>query len=632
MIIARMAVLMALLIAQISAMAQEISVEEDAPPQTHAELEASFTNILNESNIPGAQIVLIENGDVSLSYNYGVSNIGQGTPVTDETVFRAGSISKSFIGVAVMMAQEEGLLSLDMPIAEATPDVEFANGWERDNPVTIAHVLEHTAGFYDITLAELIMSEPDMSIVEGLALNPYTRVSRWSPGTYSSYANSGPPIAAHAVELFRNTNYDDLLRDTILRPLGMSVSDLRLTPEVAARITESYQGTDLDPVPYGHIIIRPSGALNTTATELAQFVRMMINRGELNGTRFLTPASVERIERSETLQAATYHGLQPTYGFGNDAQFTERMAFRGHGGGIDGFIAIYIYSAELRSGAVIMINNAVGRDMQALLNAASGYLTRNHDPVLPDVYPVPPEELAAYAGYYVDSTPRSGFARLVSTFSPPTVASYDAVNGFVVAGTPRVPDGEYTMRRAHQAESSFARAQDRSYRRELRYANFTLVQISLPQLILRLGLSYGVGVGALMALLYGFIFTPIGFVRNALKRDDMTIGQGPKYMRLTALLSGLSVAGVLAIGFYASSLHYLDLTAIATMGPLSLSLFTLTLLAPAFAAMGLWVAITGSGETDWWKRSYFILANGLILAGLIWLSQFGWFGLKTWIL
>ncbi len=606
--------------------------DADGPPQDHEGLLAAFEEILSESTVPGAQIALVEDGALSLTYSYGVSNVAEGTPVTDETVFRAGSISKSFVGVAVMMAQEEGLLSLDTPIAEIVPDVEFANSWEDAEPVRIAHVLEHTAGFFDISVGEFLVSDPDITIAEGLAINPNTRVSRWAPGTYSSYANSGPPIAALALEQVRGIDYDDLLRDTILRPLGMEVSELRLTPEVEARISLSYTGDGTSPLPYGHVLMRPSGALNTTATELSQFMRMLINRGELNGLRLLSPESVARIERSETLEGIEFYGMDVTYGLGNGPQPTEKTIFRGHGGTIDGFLAVYAYSADLRSGIVIMLNQSSGATLQSLMDTVTGYLTRNFEPNLPPPYPVDMDELADYAGLYISRTPRSYRSHLTSPFKRPIVVSYNKEEGLVVEGVPRIPNGEYTMRRPERAESSFARATSRTYRRELRYAEETYEQVSLLRVMQRMVLSYGVGFGALMVLAYSFLYAPISFARRRLSRPRPEKPKLSKYMRTLSLLAAFCVAGLLSAGFYATSLHYLELAIFTEVNQLTLSIFALTVLAPLFAALGIWITITGEGNESTIERSYFVLANGFILVGFLWLFQFGWLGLKTWML
>jgi CubicO group peptidase (beta-lactamase class C family) len=599
-------------------------------PQTRSELINALDDVLEASPIPGAQIVLIEDGEVSLSYTFGVSNREAETPVTQNTVFRAGSISKSFIGVALMMAAEDGLLSLDMRVADAAPDVEFINPWEDTDPLTLAHVMEHTAGFYDISLQEFLMNDPGITIAEGLAINPRNRISRWRPGTYQSYANSGPPIAAHALELVRDQDYDTILRESVLRPLGMEGSDLQLTRAVERRISNSYTESLDGPVPYFHILMRPSGALNTTALELSQFVRMLIGRGAVDGVRLLSPESVDRIERSETLEAVQFYGLDATYGLGNGPVYHDSLVFRGHGGSIDAFNATYAYAPELRDGYVIMLNGDDSRAAQTLAETLANYILRDFEPDLPTPYDVDQDELAAYAGYYYSRTPRGRFDEAMQAFASPTRATYSADTGLVVAGAPRVPSGEYTMRRLERAESSFVRALDRTYRHELRYSSITYIQAPFWQYLLRLLLPIGIAVGAAMALGYEILRIPLFVFRVIRKKPTPPKRRGPPLLRPLAILSGLSVAAIAYLFYDVGQMHYTQMAQVASLSPLTLAIFTLTIAAPFFAAVGLWTAVLSEGEAGPGKRGYHILAMSLILAGWLWLSQWGWIGLQVW--
>lgn len=611
-----------------TAMAQES--DEASPPQTRAELADALEARLSESSVPGAQVVVIEDGEVSLSFTYGVADRDTGNPVTEDTVFRAGSISKSFVGVALMMAVEDGLLTLETPIAQAAPDIEFFNGWEETEPLTLAHVMEHTAGSYDFSSREFLMSEPDMTIAEGLAVNPANRISRWRPGTYFSYANSGAPMAAHAIELARGQDYDSLLRETVMRPLGMEVSDLQLTPAISTRLSQSYSQNLDTPIPYFHMPMRPSGALNTTAPELAQFVRLMIGRGEVDGVRLLSPASVDRIERSETLEAVEFYGMDVTYGLGNAPVYAETTVLRGHDGAIDGFHAAYAYSAPLESGYVILLNQNNDQAQGALAGVLQDFLLRDFEPNLPDPYPAAEEDLANYEGFYINRTPRNRFEEAMTPFSRVTRATYSPETGLVVAGVPRIPNGEHTMRKAERAESSFARALDRTRRNEFRYSMTTLVEIPLWQRALRILAPAALGLGAIMALGYEFFRLPFFVVRRMRRKPAPPKRRGPGGLRSLPFLSGLCLLALGYLFYDISQLHFTQLDQVAQVSPLTLGIFALTIAIPVFAALGFLTAAASPGETGWGKRSYFILSTGLILAGSLWLSQWGWIGIRVW--
>src|SRR5262245_14667352 len=127
--------------------------EKDEPPApaTLEELDQAITRVLHETQTPGAGVVLVSKDKVLWKAGIGLADRATGREVTPDTIFRAGSISKCFVALAVLKLQEEGKLRLDVRLRDLVGDIEFANPWEATDPVRLAHVLEHTAGFDDIT-------------------------------------------------------------------------------------------------------------------------------------------------------------------------------------------------------------------------------------------------------------------------------------------------------------------------------------------------------------------------------------------------------------------------------------------------------------------------------------------------
>jgi CubicO group peptidase (beta-lactamase class C family) len=607
--------------------------QDGQAPQAESlpELKASFTELLAESLVPGAQAVIIEDGEVVMSYVYGVADVEKGTPVTEETIFRAGSVSKSFLGVAIMAAVEEDLLDLETPIAEAAPDVEFSNPWEASEPVRLVHVLEHTAGFFDVGISEFLTSDPQATLEQGLALGPIHRVSRWPPGTRFSYANSGPPIAALALEKVTGRLYEDYLDDTVLRPLGMTASSLLLTEGVAARIATSYRSDGVTPMPYTHIVMRPSGALNTTALEMARLVRMMIDRGRLEGMKLLEPASVARIERSGSLEAALHYGLDPTYGLGNGPEYADRLVLRGHDGGIDGFLASYAYSPELRSGVVLMTNSGDGDTHASVRDAAFAYLTRDFEPQLPPAHPRARSELATYAGAYKLASPRNRFAAISMAFDGPLKVTHRSDQGLVVAGVPRIPKGEFGFRRTDRAETSFVIVEHPDGTPEIRYPGNSYIKVSTLRALAPRVLPLMLLIGMLMPVLYHPARWLANGIRRAIGRPAPTRPSGPRGLQSLSLSASLTFLLAAAIFIWKASGGMSGLAPFATVTPLSLAVFLLTLIAPVLAAAALLITVFGRGGTAF-RRAYYGTAMGFMLAGFVWIGSFGWVGLRTWTL
>ena len=170
-----------------------------------------------------------------------------------------------------------------------------------------------------------------------------------------SYSNPGYGLAGYIVEKAAGVPLEDYIAGNILRPLGMTHSDMRLTPAVKDALAQGYDAGS--PVPYFPIYLRPAGEMKSSPNEMARFVRMMLNRGELDGVKIVSPESITRMETPTTSLAARA-GLKDGYGLGNYEDQAEPLIQRGHDGGIDGFLSRYVYMPEAGVGYFFSINDA----------------------------------------------------------------------------------------------------------------------------------------------------------------------------------------------------------------------------------------------------------------------------------
>src|SRR5262249_48782271 len=141
------------------------------------------------------------------------------------------------------------------------PEVPFENPWEATHPVRLAHLLEHTAGFEFERFNEgADLGDEPRPLLEALGVNPRSRVSRWPPGTRMSYSNEGYLAAGYILEKLTGHAFDDVIREQIFTPLGMTHSAFRLTPEVAASLAQGY-GAGGHSEPYVEDLQRPAASL-----------------------------------------------------------------------------------------------------------------------------------------------------------------------------------------------------------------------------------------------------------------------------------------------------------------------------------------------------------------------------------
>ena len=390
--------------------------EEEAKhvPQTLEELLKIIEDTLQEGKVPGAGIALVSRDEVIWAGGIGKADIADDSDVTEDTLFRIGSISKSFVSIAILMLQERGLLDLNDKLIDFAPEVPFENPWSDTDPIRVVHLLEHTTGFDDIHLNEYALNDPDINLIDALTFNPASRVARWKPGTFKSYCNAGPPIAAYVLEKVTGQRFEDFVQENILDVLEIPNASFLYTDTVKEHLSKGYRGDENIEVPYWHIIMRPSGSLNASVKEMANFVQMLINRGSFKGKILLDPRSIERMETPHTTLAAR-HGLMQGYGLGNYSKIDEGFVYHGHDGGMQGFLAYLSYLPEQGLGFVVMINKIHGPTLEKVAESIGLFLTRELEKPIPQArVTVPATQLEAYTGWYEPATTRQQFSHFAA--------------------------------------------------------------------------------------------------------------------------------------------------------------------------------------------------------------------------
>ena len=371
----------------------------DDVPEDIAALRERIAEVLHREGVPGVGIALVDRSGVRWAGGVGVADVEAGVPVHADTAFRVASISKSIVGLGVARLHAQGRLDLAAPIGDTLPDLVIDNPWQAVAPVTIGHVLEHTAGFDDMRFNEWFSPEDRTSPEAALAINPRSRVVRWRPGSRMSYSNVGYTIAALAIERATGEPFDQWLHHDVLMPLGMGRAAFHRTADLAARMATGYRAPDL-PVPFRDIAHRGAGALLASPSDLGRLVHFWIRRGD--GVASIVPAPMlDRIERSATSNIAPTDGQ---YGLGNYGDLGHPVIARGHDGGLPGFLSCYRYFPSLGVGYVMLLNSSHSLraylEIRALLFA---WLVRGR--VLPDP-PAPPRDAEPPTGFFSYANPR----------------------------------------------------------------------------------------------------------------------------------------------------------------------------------------------------------------------------------
>ncbi len=596
--------------------AQAADDKPKPPAASLEELDKRLAETFTKAKVPGVSVTIIEGGQIVLTKGYGFADLKTKKAVTPETVFRAGSISKSITGIAIMMLVEEGKLSLDAKLADLMPELKYDNPWEKTDPIRLVHLLEHTTGFDDITFHHYLLEGKDVPLSDAVdKYGPYK--SRWKPGTMTSYCNAGPVIAGRIIEKVAGKRFQDFIAERLTGPLAMESAYWTREPQITDRLSKSYRDTEGTEEPFVEILARPSGSLNVTSKDLAKLPLLMLGRGTLDGRAYISTASVERIERPETNDGARA-GLKYGYGLGNMVYAGKKGIFYGHDGGIDGFVSKYEYAPGQGAGFVVMANLGTSEVFTAGEEIRS-YLERNFREAKPTVAPLAPADLERLTGFYQSITPRQQkLAILESIFGWQTAQAKDGELDF--NGTKRLHVGNNTFQKTDKAVPNIVfvpKGDD--------MLMFTAIgadrKVPRTEIVGKAAMAAVYLLALVLSALYMLIWIPSAFMGRLAERGGVTL----RLLPWLAMLSTVAVTGIVAVALSGASLDQ-----IGRPSTLAWVLYGATLAAPALGVLTLLRAAMGAPDANLFARGIAWLSGlaVLIFSGYLW--SYGWIGMKLW--
>jgi CubicO group peptidase (beta-lactamase class C family) len=323
----------------------------------YAKYDALLPELLEKRSIPGVAIAVIQNGNPVWSKGYGYSVKHSHTPLTSDTRFNIGSVSKAITAWAVLKLVESGLVELDAPADHYLkrwhlPQSDFDN-----SQVTVRRLLNHTSGLSTYPISESFNAyrhgSPMPSIAEALSRS-YGSFGKLrlvqQPGKSFQYNNGNYAILQLLIEDVTGESFPAFMQHTIFNPLGMKHTGYHRTSSVAMAYGEGNE-----PRQQFDYVEQASGGIFTTVSDLATFVSAIDSSdSSLPGRGVLKPSTVENmISPSDETNGQ--------YGLGYQmAPLKKNGYFVAHQGANEGFRSLFLFDREKRCGIVILTNSDVG--------------------------------------------------------------------------------------------------------------------------------------------------------------------------------------------------------------------------------------------------------------------------------
>ncbi len=273
----------------------------------------------------GLGIVVVADGEVVLIEGFGSADEASGRPVTADTVFRIGSITKLFTAFAVMQLVEDGLVDLDEPYAIYVPAFSIQTR-SPAQAITVRDMLTHHAGLPGDIFngwAGAANERPDSEA----AYRDYPALLRGEyttsvPDTVFSYSNVAFSLLGILVEEVSGTSYSEYVQTHILRPLGMESSGLYAEERFADWIATGYASGNNDPNTLSHIRDIPTGSMYASLQDMGAFMQMIVKEGTLPGGG-LSGGDVTIVDRATFMEMGRRQNVSVALDFG----FSIGLAF-----------------------------------------------------------------------------------------------------------------------------------------------------------------------------------------------------------------------------------------------------------------------------------------------------------------
>ncbi len=355
--------------------ASALKAQSDNP-----DLDKYFTRKMKGADRIGMQAAYIANGQLAWVGSYGLKTYETEDAVNDSTLFMVASISKPVTALAMMKLYDEGKVSLDDDINKYLPFC-VRNPHYPDHEITVRMLLTHVSSIHDnwsvleplytlgkgggdspMGLGEFLQK---FLVPEGEFYDSAKNFYHTPPLTQERYSNVGFALVGYLVEQIAGRPFNEYMNEEVFAPLGMHNThwfyaevphDNIATPHNLPYRETDFKGTQI--LTHFGYPEYPSGQLRTTVADYTQFVKLMVNKGQVAGQQFLSEATVEEFLKVQYPEVAKHRAISWSYNEFENVIYNLIMPRRPSHTGLDpGMNSVVSFDPETQSGVVIFSNS-----------------------------------------------------------------------------------------------------------------------------------------------------------------------------------------------------------------------------------------------------------------------------------
>ncbi len=314
------------------------------------------------AHAPSLSACIIKNNTLIWSQGFGYADIKNSKPATENTIYMAGSISKTITATAFMQLYEKGYFKLDDDVNKYLP-FSLRNPNFPDTPITIRMLLSHQSSLQDtptMFLHFLITTYPYEWLKEyltpgGCIYDPNVWNSKYAPGEHFSYSNIGYEVLGYIFEIISNQTLEEYCQKNIFNPLDMKHTSFHASDFDIKDLAVPYFWLLGHYIPFPHYDIenKAAGGIRSNVIDLAHLLIAHMNNGIYNNTRILNS---ETIKLMHSPQYPNNSDSSFQYGLGWEIHRSEGTIYEGHSGSVFGGIAFMFFRESDNIGVIFFIN------------------------------------------------------------------------------------------------------------------------------------------------------------------------------------------------------------------------------------------------------------------------------------